>query len=464
MHAPLEDHAQPLLEMVGSGSCTPLLNHLLNLPLIQVTLDRVQPIPEFVCMFSSAVAGTPVTDPPTGCKHPQLPSETPESLVGVYDFCRSPDRVIAASETLIPVRSVNCDHLQCFDLSAYLTLNKKRPRWSCPVCSSPAPFRDLRRDDFFVQLMADQMLKGAEMVHVDADGRWQEASKPTESDSSAVISAKESIPGILSDNTPISAVLSPLNGTSLMSSCLLESNFSCSPVTPTETDVSQFNSCVILLDDDNDDQGSRLTLSEQLNDAPLNVCRSPHFPTAVNEEQSGKLYSESLASARTTLFVDLAASSDDECDATVSAPPLSNPETPATLAPSPPPSTTTESCDLHSVIPPSPLVRLRSSVTSSVPAASRPLTLAKSAAQSPPIPLTAAAAAVSTSGTFPAPQAFVRPCKLNKAIDLNSELTMTLASYVGATTAVSAPTQRQPAVSVRIGYVAPLSSLFKYAK
>ncbi|BHF84851.1 hypothetical protein SprV_1002800300 [Sparganum proliferum] len=101
LHAPLEDHALPLLEMVGSGSCTPILNHLLNLPLIQVTLDRVQPIPEFVRMFSSAVAGEPVTDPPPSCKLPRLPSENPEALVGVYDFCMSSDRVIAASETLV---------------------------------------------------------------------------------------------------------------------------------------------------------------------------------------------------------------------------------------------------------------------------------------------------------------------------------------------------------------------------
>ncbi|VDN10029.1 unnamed protein product [Dibothriocephalus latus] len=105
LHAPLEDHALPLLEMVGSGSCTPILNHLLNLPLIQVTLDRVQPIPEFTRMFSSAVAGRPVTDPPPVCKPSHLPSETPEALIGVYDFCKSPDRVIAASETLAMVKS-----------------------------------------------------------------------------------------------------------------------------------------------------------------------------------------------------------------------------------------------------------------------------------------------------------------------------------------------------------------------
>ncbi|VDL87706.1 unnamed protein product [Schistocephalus solidus] len=165
LHAPLEDHAQPLLEMVGSGS---------------FTLDRVQPILEFLRVFSSAAAVKPITEPPSDCKLSHFPSENPEPLVGVYDFCRSPDRVIATSETVamvnakliseddlqsdgwipvsllcplaltrieLPVRSANCDHLQCFDLSSYLTINKKRPRWCCPVCSSPAPFRGLRRDE-----------------------------------------------------------------------------------------------------------------------------------------------------------------------------------------------------------------------------------------------------------------------------------------------------------------------------
>ncbi|VDN08779.1 unnamed protein product [Dibothriocephalus latus] len=274
LHAPLQDHALPLLEMVGSGSCTPILNYLLNLPLIQVTLDRVQPIPEFVRMFSSAVAGTPVADPPLGCEPPQLPSETVEALIGVYDFCRSADRAMVKSKLTseddlqsdgwipvsllcplaltrieIPVRSVKCDHLQCFDLSSYLTINKKRPRWSCPVCSSPAPFRDLRRDDFFVQLIADQSLKDAEMLQVDVNGQWRDVSKSIESDSSAIISVKDSMLVISSDNPGIAAFPSLLNGTSTMTPCMLESNYSPRPVTPMERDTSHFTACIRPLDD-----------------------------------------------------------------------------------------------------------------------------------------------------------------------------------------------------------------------
>nr|VZI49660.1 unnamed protein product [Spirometra erinaceieuropaei] len=249
----------------------------------------------------------------------------------------SSDRVIAASETLaminskltseddlqsdgwipvsllcplaltrieIPVRSVNCDHLQCFDLSSYLTINKRRPRWSCPVCSSPAPFRDLRRDDFFVQLIADESLKDAEMVHVDANGHWLKASKPTESDSSAAVAAKGSISGIPSDNSTTVAVPSQLDETSTVSPCILESDFSSRSVAPIDTDVSQSSDCVVHLDDGDDDNYKEgdTTQPEQptfAHPTSLNDCCTPSPPAAVTDEQPTERPSAALDSAPT---------------------------------------------------------------------------------------------------------------------------------------------------------------------
>nr|VZI30167.1 unnamed protein product [Spirometra erinaceieuropaei] len=450
LHAPLEDHALPLLEMVGSGSCTPILNHLLNLPLVQVTLDRVQPIAEFVRMFSSAVAGEPVADPPPGCKFPRLPSETPEALVGVYDFCMSSDRVIAASETLalvkskltsedelqsdrwipvsllcplaltrieIPVRSVNCDHLQCFDLSSYLTINKKRPRWSCPVCSSPAPFRDLRRDDFFVKLMADPSLKDAKMVHVDANGHWREASNPAESDYSATASANGSIPGIPADNQTTAAVPSLLNGTSRMSPCILESDLSSEPVAPIDPDVTQSSDCVVLIDDDDDQEGSA-TQPEQptfAHSTSFNDCCAPSPPAAVTDEQPAELPSAAPDSAPTNLFVDLAASSDEEPNTTTAATlSLSNPELSAASAPSSAPSTTTENCSLPTVIPSPPLAGLSVDIAPPLSVPPRPLNPVRNATHRPPPPAPVAVV-VNAAGTSSTPLASAPPSRPNKA-------------------------------------------------
>ncbi|KAL7056763.1 hypothetical protein AAHC03_025654 [Spirometra sp. Aus1] len=451
LHAPLEDHALPLLEMVGSGSCTPILNHLLNLPLIQVTLDRVQPIPEFVRMFSSAVAGEPVADPPPGCKFPRLPSETPEALVGVYDFCMSSDRVIASSETLalvkskltsedelqsdrwipvsllcplaltrieIPMRSVNCDHLQCFDLSSYLTINKRRPRWSCPVCSSPAPFRDLRRDDFFVKLMSDPSLKDAKMVHIDANGHWREASKPTEGDFSATVSANESICGIPADNQTTAAVPSLPNGTSTMSPCILESDISSESVAPIDPDVTQSSDCVVLIDDDDEDQANDATQPGQptfAHPTSLNDCCSPFLPAAVTDEQPAELPSAALDSAPTKLFVDLAASSGEEPNTTMAATLLpSHPEPSAASAPSSAPSTTMESCSLPTVIPSPPLAGLSLDIAPPLSVPPRPLNPVRNATHRPPPPAPVAVV-VNTTGTLSTPLASAPPSRPNKA-------------------------------------------------
>ncbi|BHF83535.1 hypothetical protein SprV_0902667800 [Sparganum proliferum] len=407
LHAPLEDHALPLLEMVGSGSCTPILNHLLNLPLIQVTLDRVQPIPEFVRMFSSAVAGKPVTDPPPSCRLPCLPSETPEALVGVYDFCRSSDRVIAASETLAMVKSKLTfeDDLQS-------------DGWIPVSLLCPLALTRIESQHFFVQLLADQSLKDAEMVHVDANGHWREAYMSAKSDSSAAVAAKESIPEISSVNPTTVAVPSQLDENSTMSPCIMESDLSSEPGAPIEPDATRSSDCVVLIDDDDDLEGSA-TQPEQPTFAhltSLNDCCAPSPPAAVTDEQPAELPYAALDSAPTNLFVDLAASSDEEPYVTMApTPPLSNPQPSAASAPSSISPTTTESCSLPAVIPSPSLARLPLRIAPLHPVASQPLDLTSHATQ--PLPPPAAdAAAVSAAGTSSTPQASPPPNKKNKPI------------------------------------------------
>ncbi|VDK40517.1 unnamed protein product [Dibothriocephalus latus] len=192
----------------------------------------------------------------------------------------------------IPVRSVNCDHLQCFDLSSYLAINKKRPRWSCPVCSLPAPFRDLRRDDFFVQMVADQSLKDAEMVHVDVSGQWQEVSKPPDSASSAVISIKDPIFVIPSDNPTIAAVPSLLHDTSMIRPYILDSNLPPRPVTPIGPDCTQFNGCILRSGDSDENvrecSATQPQQSTVAHPTSSSGCRGQCLPPAVTDEQSGK--------------------------------------------------------------------------------------------------------------------------------------------------------------------------------
>nr|VZI30168.1 unnamed protein product [Spirometra erinaceieuropaei] len=330
---------------------------------------------------------------------------------------------LALTRIEIPVRSVNCDHLQCFDLSSYLTINKRRPRWSCPVCSSPAPFRDLRRDDFFVQLMADQSLKDAQMVHVDASGHWRETSRPTESDPSATVASMGLIPGISTDNSTTAAVPSLLNGTSRMSPCTLESNLSSEPVAPIDPDATQSSDCVVLIDDDDDeDQANDATQPGQptfAHPTSFNDCCALFPPAAVTDEQPAELPSEALDSGPTNLFVDLAASSDEEPDVTMaSTPPLSSPQPSAAPTPSSISPTTTESCSLPAVIPSPSLARLPVGIAPRLPVASQPLNLTSHATQPPPPPPGVDAAVVNAAGTSSTPQASPPPNKPNKATGL----------------------------------------------
>ena len=42
-----------------------------------------------------------------------------------------------------PVRSKNCQHLQCFDLLNFLKMNEQRQTWKCPQCSVNAHYDNL---------------------------------------------------------------------------------------------------------------------------------------------------------------------------------------------------------------------------------------------------------------------------------------------------------------------------------
>jgi E3 SUMO-protein ligase PIAS1 len=42
-----------------------------------------------------------------------------------------------------PGRSILCKHVQCFDVTSYLTMNEKKPTWVCPVCDRIAHYDEL---------------------------------------------------------------------------------------------------------------------------------------------------------------------------------------------------------------------------------------------------------------------------------------------------------------------------------
>lgn len=72
-------------------------------------------------------------------------------------------------------RGVGCDHLQCFDLEAFVhTMRNIPPKhaWCCPICDKPAPLHQLRLDAF-VQSVLDKAPENAVEVLVADNGKWE---------------------------------------------------------------------------------------------------------------------------------------------------------------------------------------------------------------------------------------------------------------------------------------------------
>lgn len=107
VQAPLEDSGAALLDCVSSGLLTPAVNCLINLPLIQVTLDRIETVPRIVQSFVNAMPGVSTGEIEYEPEHPgplgsyTLPRFVPDKVYGLYQFCVSPDRVITKEATLV---------------------------------------------------------------------------------------------------------------------------------------------------------------------------------------------------------------------------------------------------------------------------------------------------------------------------------------------------------------------------
>ena len=77
-----------------------------------------------------------------------------------------------------PCRPNKCDHVQCFDLEAYLAMHQsiqrpsKMSKWDCPICPSKDVFDDLSVDMYFVEILNSRKAKSVEIIELNSDGSW----------------------------------------------------------------------------------------------------------------------------------------------------------------------------------------------------------------------------------------------------------------------------------------------------
>jgi hypothetical protein len=54
---------------------------------------------------------------------------------------------LGLQKIVIPVRGINCRHLCCVDLTAFVEYQREVADWKCPICDEPCHLSDLRVDD-----------------------------------------------------------------------------------------------------------------------------------------------------------------------------------------------------------------------------------------------------------------------------------------------------------------------------
>lgn len=77
---------------------------------------------------------------------------------------------LAFSRIKIPIRSIHCQHLQCFDANTFLLMNEQRPTWTCPVCNIKIEsYNHLMLDGYFMEILKNTP-KHIESVNVEPNG------------------------------------------------------------------------------------------------------------------------------------------------------------------------------------------------------------------------------------------------------------------------------------------------------
>lgn len=70
-----------------------------------------------------------------------------------------------------PIRSIFCEHIQCFDARMFLANQFQAPQWECPLCGKPLKIKDLAGCEYF-----DEILKATgddiDEVIIQPNGTW----------------------------------------------------------------------------------------------------------------------------------------------------------------------------------------------------------------------------------------------------------------------------------------------------
>lgn len=102
----------------------------------------------------------------------QQTDEEDDIALDLMDFEFSLLDPLSYQRMRIPVRSVRCSHVKCFDLENFMELYPEKANRSCPVCGSVIKLQDLRQDPF-VKSILQQTSDDEDEVKMTMNGEWK---------------------------------------------------------------------------------------------------------------------------------------------------------------------------------------------------------------------------------------------------------------------------------------------------
>jgi len=96
-------------------------------------------------------------------------------ITGIPDYCFSLLCPLGKKRMEIPVKSIGCNHLQCFDARIFLSMNEKNPTWECPICNITCLYDELEIQNYFLEIVTSPTLNSdcTDILFI-SDGTWVE--------------------------------------------------------------------------------------------------------------------------------------------------------------------------------------------------------------------------------------------------------------------------------------------------
>lgn len=73
----------------------------------------------------------------------------------------------------LPVRSMYCDHIECFDASSFLMLQQQATTWTCPICNKALQFSALAVDEYLLEILQKTAAYDIDEIEIGENGEWK---------------------------------------------------------------------------------------------------------------------------------------------------------------------------------------------------------------------------------------------------------------------------------------------------